>query len=69
MQRHFEIWNEMKHEPRKFWSAKTFFFYVMQSYSDTRLATVNHRRPFSDFYPGGGGGSVHRLEGITKPIS
>ena len=56
MQRHFEIWNDMKHEPRKFWSAKTTFFYFMQSYSHTWLATVNHRRPFSDFYLGGGGG-------------
>ena len=26
MQRHLENWKDMKHEPRKFWSAKTTFF-------------------------------------------
>ena len=67
MHRHFKNWNDMKHEPRKFWSTKTVFFLFMQNYSNTRLATVKHRRPFSDFpegrggEEGGGGVSVHRL--------
>ena len=31
-------------------------FLFMQNYSNTRLATVNHRHPFSDFPEGKGGG-------------
>ena len=56
MHRHFENWNDMKHELRKFWSVEIIIiFWFMQNYSHTRLVTVNHRRPFSDFSWGEGG--------------
>ena len=54
MHQHFENWNDLKHEPQNFWSAETFLNF-RQNYSHTRLAMVNHRRLFIDFFWGEGG--------------
>ena len=60
MHQHFENWNDMKHEPQKFWSAETIFFIYAKLFpykitngeSQTPLVRVLLR----------GGGSVHGLE-------
>ena len=67
MHRHFKNWNDMKHEPRKFWLAKTIVLF-MQNYSNTRLATVNHRRQI--FLRGrvGRKGSLHTGQCISNPM-
>ena len=36
---HFENWNDVKHEPRKFWSAKITFLLIYAKLSHTRLDT------------------------------
>ena len=43
MHRHFKSWNDMKHEPRKFWSAKTIVLFMQNYYtiSDGESQTPN----------------------------
>ena len=38
MHQHFENWNDMKHEAKKFWSAQTISLKILQNYSHTLLA-------------------------------
>ena len=47
MHRNFENWNDMRHEPRKFWLAETIFFNLCKIIP---LAMGNHRHPFSVFF-------------------
>ena len=63
MHRHFENWNDMKHEPWKFWSAETIFSIYAKLFP-YMISDNDHRRPFSDFTKGRGW-SVHRLAGMS----
>ena len=58
MHQKFENWNDMRHEPRKFWLAETIFFNLCKIIP---LATGNHRHPFSVFFFLRKGAAVHGL--------
>ena len=65
MHRHFENWNDMKLEPRKFWSETIYaklFLYTTSTKSQT---------PLLRFFQRGGGGEVRtqatlHAEGLVK---
>ena len=57
MHQKFENWNDMRHEPRKFWLAETIFFNLCKIIP---LATGNHRHPFSVFFFSEEGGGCTR---------
>ena len=60
MHRHFKNWNDMKHEPRKFWSTKTVFFIYAKLFqytiSDGEAQTPLLRFSGGEGWGGGGGG-------------
>ena len=60
MHRHFENWNDMKHEPWKFWSAETIFLIYAKLFP-YKITNGESQTPLVRFLLSGGG-SVHRLE-------
>ena len=60
MHQHFENWNDMKHEPRKFWSAETIFLIYAKLFP-YKITNGESQTPLVRFLLRGGG-SVHRLE-------
>ena len=55
MHRHFENWNDMKHEPRKFWSAESTFFSLCKIIHIHDGESESHT-PLLQLLGGGGGG-------------
>ena len=60
MHRNFENWNDMKHEPRKFWLAETFFLIYAKLFHNT-ISNGESQTSLSDFFFLRKGAAVHGL--------
>ena len=55
MHRHFENWNDMKHEARKFWSAETISCLIYAKLFPCTISDGESQTPLHIFLLGGGG--------------
>ena len=58
MHRHFENWNDMKHEPRKFWLTATTFFNLCKIIH-IHDGESESQTPLLRLLGGGGGGRLY----------
>ena len=68
MHRHFENWNDMKLEPRKFWSAETIFSFKLCKIFQYTTSTKS-QTPLLRYFLRGGEGEVRTQAILLKDWS